>query len=1641
MSRILKRNSSDNASGSKKKPKLRQPSAVDDPILGPDEEVLEDNQSDQGSAAGGSDNGDLDNNDDDDAEELQYEAAHDDQGSNDDDPAPESSLQQQLEDAQMEIAFLRSAMDSQTSQAANSAAVKVFTHSVQDLVHLTELTNDQVEKFSMQFKADDNSLDWKQMISPTAMEMASTKFAALEVPIAESVWKAYSNREFADALKKMCPADGSSSTIPFVQRMLAVPLVPLNVRDLNANDKVLTKYVAIEQDTPAEIVTLNEKTLINKLIKEKLGRGNSVDKFVAGELGLHNPTDMPSTMQKFRVGIVRETAKVHKAIQQVGQFAKVLVPGEEKAFAEKYASSNGGSGNGGGGPRGKNSKPTNKFSASAGAGGGTGSSERLTGQQTNNTNRPNNAVTPKPDCTLCGRTGHPASGCAFRKPDGSGSWHPNANTSSSMPWAQSVFGRQFAAKNISTLPFTKDINGNRVQVPDYVQTKANNKSNKPGELLYAHLCALKTTTTNNDYITCEITLSGQATPVDKVQVLLDNGALGINNYVSLDMAAKLINAGAIRSQVGNNKTIQSAFNAVHGMSKGTVDFDLILSPESSDLPIRLAINAHIIDSPIDVILGRNCIKTNNLVTKFPSQFYALPISVMETEKIRADDDLQTLWQPRDNTSLLTTMQMRNLHRDETQHENTDYDSNAFEAFEWAIEPITPSGNVLDLITIESDEDLLESDVRALLTEYTDIFSETLSDIPADLPPLELDVDRSMWEQSKHSLPPRAQTPANQVEIQRQLNLLKQQNIIRSSNAPHYSQVHLAEKPPKGSGKKRFCIDYVLLNLCTKTQEKWPLPNIQQLLQRLGSKRPKYFAVLDLTAGYHQAPVSKASIAFTAFICFAGIYEFLRVPFGLKGAPSYFQKVLANVVLAGLLYIICELYIDDIIVTAQTASEFLGNLRAVFDRLRKHRLVLSPRKVRIGLKSVEYTGHLINRDGITFTSTKIKSVLDFPPPTKKRQIKQFLGLANYFRDHIRNHSTIVAPLQTYVNNYSTRQANVPIVLSDTALAAFNTIKAMIEDCPTLFFLDDKSPVYLFTDACTYGAGGYLVQMVPNTTTGTAQERPIAFFSLSFTPTQIKWDIPQKEAYSIYRGIKKFEYLLRDRRFIIKTDHQNITFLNTSPLSMIRKWKIYISEFDSEFDYHKGEDNVVADLISRLVLDQTPTDDMHNDPVLFLLALPEPVHIPQTQYKLISSVHNSLAGHHGVERTLLKLNTLCKQKDIEPWPYMRNQVKQFIRQCPLCQKMSILKTPIVAHPFTVSSYLPMDRLNVDYVGPFPDGRYILSILDCFSRWVELYLCEQATAEEAAKALLSQIGRFGAPRQLLSDRGSHFVNELITHLLLLVGTEHCLTVAYSKEESSLIERENKEINRHLRALFFDPAIVDDYSLCIPLVQRILNSSTAGRTGLPPSKLLFGNMVDLDRGIFIPQESVHPDTQVSLSDHMARMLTLQTKLIELAESSIRAADNTHIASYSAARTEFPIDSYVLLDYPVAPPSRLHTKKRGPYKVVRFSNNDYVLLDLVSNTELTVNITRLSPFNYDPLHTDPRLVANRDQGVYDINEVLAHRGNINLKRTLEFYVSWAGYDDSHNSWEPWSNIRKTKQLHAYLRDKGFENQIPTQFR
>ena len=492
-------------------------------------------------------------------------------------------------------------------------------------------------------------------------------------------------------------------------------------------------------------------------------------------------------------------------------------------------------------------------------------------------------------------------------------------------------------------------------------------------------------------------------------------------------------------------------------------------------------------------------------------------------------------------------------------------------------------------------------------------------------------------------------------------------------------------------------------------------------------------------------------------------------------------------------------------------------------------------------------------------------------------------------------------------------------------------------------------------------------------------------------------------------------------------------------MIVRWYMALSEFSLKIEFIAGVDNGIADSMSRLcrngMLDH-PEEYSHTDAIAASI-IPK-IKLTDIQYSKIAFVHNSKVGHFGLDRTVKRL----KDSNIS-WEFMRQHVRYFIDHCPCCQKMSLLKIPIAAHSFTTSTYTPMECLNIDFIGPFPDGGYILVIVDTFTRWVELFPTVDATAASAATALLQHFGRFGAPHQLRSDNGPHFIADLIREFLSLIGTQHCLTLVYSKQENSIVERYNKEINRHIRALTYDNNSLTDYRFSLPFVQRILNSNYSDRLKISAADMLFGKIVKLDRGIFEPLQTNLDHSDVRLSTHMSKLLSVQDNLLKASAKELLRTDLLHQTNaQTLSYTEYLPESYVLVHYRTgAPPTRLHTHWRGPMRVVSGDTSRYLLYDLITHKEKVYHVSDMKPFLYDPAVTTPLDVARRDYMEFFVEAILDHKGNIKKKSELTFLVSWLGYGDRDNSWEPYAYLRDTGKLHDYLIMKNMRQLIPAKFR
>jgi Chromo (CHRromatin Organisation MOdifier) domain len=197
---------------------------------------------------------------------------------------------------------------------------------------------------------------------------------------------------------------------------------------------------------------------------------------------------------------------------------------------------------------------------------------------------------------------------------------------------------------------------------------------------------------------------------------------------------------------------------------------------------------------------------------------------------------------------------------------------------------------------------------------------------------------------------------------------------------------------------------------------------------------------------------------------------------------------------------------------------------------------------------------------------------------------------------------------------------------------------------------------------------------------------------------------------------------------------------------------------------------------------------------------------------------------------------------------------------------------------------------------------------------------------------------------------------------------------------------------------------------MQRIINASVHTNTGASPASPLFGNKVMLDKGILLPPPEV-PRTLIPASTKVADMILIQDTLMAQAATRLRTVDDANLATHSVAITTFTV-------YSSTPPTRLHAKWEGPFKVIFSHLSEYALLNLVSKKTRIVHASRLKTFLFDPPTQDPMDTARRDSMEFFVESILAHAGDCRRVSTLTFHVKWLNHPSSANTWEPWRNLR-----------------------
>ena len=213
------------------------------------------------------------------------------------------------------------------------------------------------------------------------------------------------------------------------------------------------------------------------------------------------------------------------------------------------------------------------------------------------------------------------------------------------------------------------------------------------------------------------------------------------------------------------------------------------------------------------------------------------------------------------------------------------------------------------------------------------------------------------------------------------------DIIRPSVSSYASPLHLVPKP--GSTDFRICVDYRRLNGST-IRDRYLILHIHDFAS--GLQGATIFSKIDLAKAYHQIPVAPGDIPKTAVTTPFGLYEFIKMPFGLRNAAQTFQR-LTDEVLQGLPFVYA--YIDDILIASKDTTSYKQHLNEVLRRLANYGFQINLDKCVFGSTHIDFLGHYTDANGIAPLPEKIKAIQEFSVPTIIRQLRWFIGMINFY----------------------------------------------------------------------------------------------------------------------------------------------------------------------------------------------------------------------------------------------------------------------------------------------------------------------------------------------------------------------------------------------------------------------------------------------------------------------------------------------------------------------------------------------------------------------------------------------------------------------------------------------------------------------
>ena len=456
-----------------------------------------------------------------------------------------------------------------------------------------------------------------------------------------------------------------------------------------------------------------------------------------------------------------------------------------------------------------------------------------------------------------------------------------------------------------------------------------------------------------------------------------------------------------------------------------------------------------------------------------------------------------------------------------------------------------------------------SKLRVLLTRYADVFASNDTDLGC-FPGIKHKIDTG---NAKPIRQPMRRTPMGfEQEERKHLESMLRNGVIQPSMSEWASPPVLFRKK---DGGVRWCIDYRGLNNVT-VKDAFPLPRIEECLDTLSET--KFMTTLDLASGYWQLEIDEADRYKTAFITRYGLFEHIRMGFGLCNAPATFSRAM-QAVLHGLLLDTVLAYLDDVIVLGDSFDSHLHNLAVVFERFREHNLKLKPSKCSLIKTQVKFLGKIVSDKGISIDPGNTSKVQDWPEPRSVNEVEIFLGFMNYHREYIKTYADIAAPLYQLTGS---RGKTKEFKWGIEHQVAFDHLKLAMTTAPVLGYPKGSEPFILDTDASDRAIGAELSQLQDG------KHRVIGYGSFVLTPAQRRYCTTRKELLALVRFTRQYRHYLLRKQFYVRTDHNSLVWLLRfrNVQGQLARWLEELSQYDMVVLHRPGVKHTNADSLSRI-----------------------------------------------------------------------------------------------------------------------------------------------------------------------------------------------------------------------------------------------------------------------------------------------------------------------------------------------------------------------------------------------------------------------------------------------------------------------------